>query len=450
MNQRIIIGGINNISLNIGKWLISEGHDVVFISDSHDIDSIEQIDAQIIFSRPSSFEALKKAFEYSADIFLAFCENESDNFISCLFVKKFFDCNFIAARINNETHLQSSWEITFSDICTSFLCPEFEVAQTLCETIKTPGVSLNKKFLNEKIHFLKIRCKSGIETINTDFEHIKSIIGSNKISFLGVLRNNEFLLFDKKDLLLKEGDEVFILVAEEYFKKTLEVFGCQPFAPKKIIILGGGKVGAALAQEINENLKNTQYVFLEQKKEIAEKLSKTFPGALILNGSLIDLAMKPDAIIAYSDMLLSVTDDIQTNIIAPIFAHKIGIPNAITLVNESAKTHFYDILGIYGTLNPGNLSVSSILPFLSYEAIKTGYFLGHNIGTIVEVNITTASSMMGNLIPDLSSKGIHVMMISRNNEIFYPNEETILYLNDQLICFIEQEKTSFKKFLEKI
>lgn len=449
MSKRIIIASLNDFSEKIGKWLSLEGYEVIFIDNETNSEEMQNSEFQILNFPPSSFEGIKQALQYESDIFLPFSPDESSNLLGSLFAKKFFECNHIITRIKTETLSQIGLSSTFADICSEFLCPESELSKNLITTIQYSRINFLKEFFNKKISFIRVSFKNSTHALKLDFKHLKSLVNSKNFAILGVLRNNEF--FDEdQEIILEKTDEILLVTNNENLSKVLNIFGCKLGVAKRIILIGDTSIRNIVAKEIEQNFSETQCIFLEENPEKAKQLAKIFPQYLVLNGSLLDLSIKPDSSITHASLLISISKEIQTNIISSIFATKLGIPHSISLISEAAQENFYDLLNTSGTINQDYLNISKIIPFLSYQTIENALYLGENIGTILEIEINSSSNILGLTAKELQQDGGRILFIERDGELLTPNPGEILNLTDRILIFVERSKTKLSKFLSRL
>lgn len=91
----------------------------------------------------------------------------------------------------------------------------------------------------------------------------------------------------------------------------------------KIIVVGGGKVGFAIAAETTRE--GHDVTIIDNDRETVERLSAALD-AMVLYGNGAALAVQKDAGVEDSDLLIAATAQDELNMICCILARKLGAP----------------------------------------------------------------------------------------------------------------------------
>jgi trk system potassium uptake protein len=121
-----------------------------------------------------------------------------------------------------------------------------------------------------------------------------------------------------------------------------------------IIIIGCGRLGSMLAEDLSDSGHNISIVDREAKN--LATLGSGFNG-LRIKGIEFDYDILIEAGIKNADYIISATPDDNINITVALIAKKIfKVPRIIARINDPKKKRVYDDLGIE-TINPTELSV---------------------------------------------------------------------------------------------
>ena len=119
-----------------------------------------------------------------------------------------------------------------------------------------------------------------------------------------------------------------------------------------IIIVGCGKLGSTLSEELSDAGHNVSVIDRESKR--LESLGSGFNG-LSIKGIEYDSHVLKEAGIANSDYLISVTPDDNLNITVSLVAKEtFKVPRVIARVNNPEKKSVFELLDIE-TINPTEL-----------------------------------------------------------------------------------------------
>lgn len=121
-----------------------------------------------------------------------------------------------------------------------------------------------------------------------------------------------------------------------------------------IIIIGCGRLGSMLAEDLSDSGHNISIVDREAKNLAA--LGSGFNG-LRIKGIEFDNDILIEAGVKNADYIISATPDDNINITVALIAKRIfKVPRIIARINDPKKKRVYDGLGIE-TINPTELSV---------------------------------------------------------------------------------------------
>ena len=123
---------------------------------------------------------------------------------------------------------------------------------------------------------------------------------------------------------------------------------------RRILIIGLGQVGNFLSKELS---KSQEVVVIEKDAELIAKAKET-QDVLAIEGNADDPAVLRQAEIEKADVVLSVTGDDRTNILASFIAHASGVKKIVVAV-KNAKYAEYE--GVIENSNISVISSSSII-----------------------------------------------------------------------------------------
>jgi trk system potassium uptake protein len=132
-----------------------------------------------------------------------------------------------------------------------------------------------------------------------------------------------------------------------------------------IIIVGGGKVGAALARLLLAS--GHQVTVLESRPEVLARLQHDLPPDHILSGSGTDPSVLEAAGIRQADVVAAVAGADEVNLVATSLARsEFGVPRTIARVNNPKNAWlFTSEMGVDVAVNQADLIANLIV-----EAVK--------------------------------------------------------------------------------
>lgn len=124
---------------------------------------------------------------------------------------------------------------------------------------------------------------------------------------------------------------------------------------KKVIIIGGGQVGAYLANLLIE--KKCEVLIVENRPSVLERLYQEFDAKLIIKGDGSDTQILEKAQIFESDTVAVVTGSDEVNLVAATIAkYEYGIGRVIARVNNPKNDWLFTIeMGVDKKVNQADL-----------------------------------------------------------------------------------------------
>lgn len=219
----------------------------------------------------------------------------------------------------------------------------------------------------------------------------------------------------------------------------------------KIIIVGCGKVGYVLTEQL---IKEGHDITLIDKDE--DKLTRVSSNmdVFCVNGNGASYETQIEAGIKETDLLISVTDSDEINMLCCLMAKKAG--NSKTIARVRKPEYDFEVnflkeeLGLSMAINPEMTAAAEMSRLIQYpKALEVETFVKGRV-TLIKVAVTKDSPLDGLVIKDMASvagKRTLVCIVDRNKELTIPNGEFCLKEGDvvSLILPVEESNSFFKK-----
>ncbi|MFW6375728.1 MAG: NAD-binding protein [Thermoplasmatota archaeon] len=194
-----------------------------------------------------------------------------------------------------------------------------------------------------------------------------------------------------------------------------------------VVIIGGGRVGKDLARLLLPE--GHDVVLMEKDEELAESLSKQFD-ALVIEGDGTDLEYLKDAGVNKADVMVAVTGDDKSNLIACQLANNIfKVPMVIGRVNDPKNENVFTKLGVENTVSTTRASAMQIKNNIGDT--KTILTLGGKEAELLEITVKDNSPITHKKIKNAGlPKGVIIADIMRGDRSIIPDGETILKPDD--------------------
>ena len=442
--MKIIICGAGKVGTSIARHLVNQKNDVTVIDRSEELISKlkEKVDLKTIVGSASNPSVLKDAGGENADMIIAVTLHDEINMVACQMAHTFFKIPRKIARLRTEDFLNPIWRDLYKadnmpiDLIIS---PELEVARSIEKQLKAPGANEVVPFMNDKVELINISIEENCPLVDTKISDIIDLFQQNedplknlKASIIAIMRGDKLMIPSKGDKIM-EADEVFVIVDTSHVKRVMTAFGQDLKPVKKIIVIGGGRIGFNLVKDIEDYHNEISATVIETNPERANYIADYLTKSLVLNGDGLDQEILEEANIKDADMVLALTNDDETNIILSAVAKKNNCESLI-LVNNSEYDKLKDVLGVEKLINPRMITVSKILKHIHKGKIESVYSISDNQAEIIHAKALKTSRLINKTLSEANlPNGIRIGLIKRNNEIIVPNKDTTIETNDELV-----------------
>jgi len=250
-----------------------------------------------------------------------------------------------------------------------------------------------------------------------------------------VRREGSLFVPTAKDQLFV-NDQIYITVHSQDVERAMEIFGKSTRKKERVVVVGGGNVGLAVAKTLENDLTRVRAKVIEKNIDIAEQAASELERTIVLNGDGLSRELLSEANIDRADAFLAVTDDDKTNLLAAVRAKQAGCPLAICLINDPSLVPMMGPLNIDAYINPRAQTVSSILKHIRHGSVTDVYSIGEAEAEVIEASVLSTSSIAGKQIRDIEfPEGSLVGAVRKGDKIVRPVACTRLDEGDTVLMF---------------
>lgn len=220
----------------------------------------------------------------------------------------------------------------------------------------------------------------------------------------------------------------------------------------KIIIVGGGKVGATLIEQLSGEGHDITLIDKNAKKLQAITEMYDVMG-IVGNGASYNIQM--EAGIEDADLFVSVTDSDELNLLCCTVAKRVGQCAAIARVRtpdySDEISYLRDKLGLAMIINPEYESASEVARLLYLpKALEINTF-SHGLAEMIKIKIPKDNIIIGKSVADLGKHmqvRFQICAVERDGEVYIPSGAFIFEEGD-LVSFIASRQNA-REFLRQI
>ncbi len=443
--MKIIICGAGQVGYGIAERLAKEGNDVSVIDSSSELvqNIQDKLDVRGYHGHGSHPDMLHRAGAEQADMIIAVTLYDEVNMVACQVAHSLFNVPTKIARIRAQSYRRPHWQNLFArqhmpiDVIIS---PEIEVGEVILRRIALPGARDIVPFADDEVAMLAIDCDDDCPVVDTPLSQLSELFPDLNATVVGIWRNGDMLAPKSADQILN-GDLAYVVCERTQARRTLAIFGKERPEAGRIVIAGGGNIGLYLARKIEEIMPSAKVRVIERSRDVAVQMADGLDRTVILHGSALDEQLLIEAGIAHTDLMVSITNDDQVNILSSVLAKKLGCRSNLALLNNAGYHGFTKSLGIDDYINPRSVTISRVLQHVRRGRIRGVYSLQNGAAEIVEAEALDTSPLVGKPLRELDlPPGIRIGAVIHEGKVQQPVGETVIRPRDRIIILALAER----------
>ena len=438
--MKVIICGAGQVGWQIARHLSGERNDVTVVDNDADLvrRATDTLEVQGVSGFASYPDVLSRAGANDADMIIAATHSDEVNMVTCQVAHSVFGINRKIARLRSQSYLDAIYSDLYRrdhmpiDVVIS---PEKEVAAAALLRLSAPAAFDTERFMGGKAQLLGIAVDEDCPIVNTPLRQLTDLFSTLRCVVVGVRRDGTLFAPEAGDQLFV-GDQAYAFCHVDDVPRTMEAFGKQIKKQERVVLIGGGNVGLAVANALERNTNRVRAKVIERSRPCAERAAEALERTIVLHGDGLDANLLDEAGVARADAILSVTDDDKTNMLAAVRAKAEGCPYAVALVNDPTLVPMMEPLGIDAYINPRATTVSSILRHIRHGRVRSVYSIGDAEAEIIEAEVLSTSPLAGQMIADIDfPEGVLVGGIMKAGDVTRPVGKTRIDEGDVVSIF---------------
>ena len=445
--MKVIICGAGQVGWQIARHLSGERNDVTVVDNNPELvrRATDTLDVQGVTGFASYPDVLERAGARDADMIIAATYSDEVNMVTCQVAHSVFAIQRKIARLRATSYLTAIYSDLYRrdhlpiDVVIS---PEKEVAEAALQRLAAPAAFDTESFLEGKAQLLGITIDEACPVVNTPLRQLTDLFSTLRALVVGIRREGTLFVPTAGDQLFV-GDECYLFTDTLDMTRTLEIFGKTHAKQERVVIIGGGNVGLAVARALEARTDRVRVKVIEKNRDIAEKAADLLDRTIVLHGDGLDSALLEEANIKSADAVLAVTDDDKTNLLASVRSKEMGCKMAITLINDPSLVPLMGPLNIDAYINPRATTVSSILRHIRHGRVRGVYSIGDAEAEVIEAQVLGTSPISGQKIKDIDfPEGTIVCSVMKGVKTHKPTGETRINEGDVIAIFAMADDVS--------
>jgi trk system potassium uptake protein TrkA len=308
--------------------------------------------------------------------------------------------------------------------------PEAQLADDIERVVAIPGAIDAEEFAGGAVRLLEYRLDSGSPLVGRPLASLQLPYGS----LIVAVRRGDTFFIPRGDTLLTMGDKVVVMgTADEMAEVQRQILPGENRGHQLVTIIGGGDVGFRLAERL-DRLRSVDLRVIEREAARGEMLAARLRRALVLKGDGTDLALLETEDIGRSDVLVSVIDNDEKNLLASLLGRQLGVRRIITRVSNPDNRRLFERVGIDVALSARGAAITSVLHQIEGGQASLLAVLEEGEGRILEFEVPPP--LHGKALKDLTvPRDSIVGAILRGTQAIVPRGTDHLQAGDRLLVF---------------
>jgi len=441
--MKIIIVGAGEVGYHIAGRLALENKDVVVVDSN--MDSVRRVadhlDVQTIHASGSSPVILEQAGIREAEILLAVTDSDEANLVACLMTNILSPGTKKLARIRGADY--DAYHDQFRDKpphIDTIINPEIEVVKTIDRLLRLPGAVDAGEFENGKIIFVGVRLDETARLINYRLSEISMMADVKRLLIVAIVRDEE-LIIPRGDDHLQPNDLVYFISEESRLMENLNAFEKHVEPLKRVLIVGGGRIGLRLARLLEKRSISTRIIERDPQRctALAEALSRT----VVLCGDGSDQDLLSEENIRNMDAVVTLTNDEETNVLVSLLGRRMGARKAITKISRFNYFPLMTSIGVEQIVSSRLSAINTILQHIRRGKVLSAMSLKGEQAEVLEAEALETSAIVGKPLKQINfPKGAILAAIIRGEQVIIPSGGSVVEPHDRIIIFAKQEAIS--------
>jgi len=438
--MKIIIIGAGQVGGTLAENLVGEQNEITLIDSNQDKlrELQDKMDLQVVTGHGSHPDVLEKAGAEDADMIIAVTSDDSTNMIACQICYSLFHTTRKIARIRSSQILKRKDELFHNKHIPvdHVIAPEQLVTRDIARLIDYPGALQVLEFADGKVSLVAVKAYYGGLLVGHALSTLKEHIPNIDTRVAAIYRNGKPIR-PLGTTVIEADDEVFFIAASIHIRAVMNELQKLEPAYKRIMIVGGGNIGAGLAAILEEN---HQVKLIERNPARASKLASKLNKTLVFVGDSSDQELLMEEHIDQFDVFIAVTNDDEANIMSSLLAKHLGVRKTMVLIQRNAYVDLVHGSNIDIAISPQHATISALLTHVRRGSIKNVYSLRGGAAEAIEIvakGDENASKVVGREIKSIKlPPGTTIGAVVRGDEVIIAHSNTVIREEDHVIIFL--------------
>ncbi len=441
--MKILILGAGQVGGTLAENLAKEAFDVTLVDrDPHVLHELrDRLDIQTVQGWASHPDVLRRAGADDADMLVAVTSSDEVNMVACQVSYSLFKTPMKIARVRSNSYTSRDGFFTQEHMPIDVLInPEEVVMRNIQQLLHYPGALQVLDFADGRVQLVGVRVVTGGSLVGQAIAVLREHMPAVDTRVAAIYRQGQAIV-PQGTTVIEANDEVFFLAARKDIKKVMRELRSVERPFRRVMIAGGGNIGAGLAAEVESRF---SVKILEFDRERCTYLAENLDNTVVLHADATDRELLIEENIEQCDAFCAVTNDDEVNIMASLMAKRLGVRQVLTLISKPAYVDLVQGGEIDIAISPQQATTSSLLSHVRRADVARVHSLRRGAAEAMEAiahGDSKSSKVVGRAIRDIDlPKGASIGAVVRGDEVLIAHDDVVVESDDHVILFLVDKK----------
>lgn len=436
----IVVVGAGVGGYSIASMLSREGHGVVVVDQFEAaLDNVRRyLDVKTILGSGSNPRVLREAEAPSADLLIAFTVSDEVNMVACLLAKA-LGTKRTVARVRNPEYTGYLVTDAKSPVgrrrvvtpqtlgISLFVNPDVMAAEEIVDILSSLYTTSMEEFADGRVQVREfvVRGEAVVD------RRLSEVVFPRPCVVAGILRPTEVLV-PPGDEVLHEDDRLLVVSSKEAGDELETAFGQTGPKAKRVMILGGERVGFRLAQSLEKRAIAVKLIepHPARSHEVAGLLARTE----VVQGEGTDSDFLLDEGVSSTDAFIAATTHDEFNILIALLAKSLGAGRSLAVVERAQYVALAEAIGLDVVVSPLSLAAARVVRLVRSPAVVTLSFLAGSRVEAIEFATGENARIANRRLDDVGMpQGAVIGAIVRGAKTVIPQSDTVVQSGDHVV-----------------
>ncbi|MDY4384886.1 Trk system potassium transporter TrkA [Pectobacterium aroidearum] len=442
--MKIIILGAGQVGGTLAENLAGENNDITVVdTDANRLRQLQdKFDLRVVTGYASHPRVLREAGAEDADMLVAVTNSDETNMVACQIAYSLFKTPNRIARIRAAEYIRESEQLFLPESVPidHLISPEQLVIDNIYKLIEYPGALQVVNFAEGKVSLAAVNAYYGGPLVGNALTSLREHIPHVETRVAAIFRHDRPIR-PQGSTIIEAGDEVFFVAASQHIRAVMSELQRLEKPYKRIMIVGGGNVGAGLAQRLE---KDYSIKLIERNADRAAELAELLQNTVVFHGDASDQELLAEEHIEQIDVFIAITNDDEANIMSAMLAKRMGAKKVMVLIQRRAYVDLVQGSVIDVAISPQQATISALLSHVRKADIVSVSSLRRGVAEAIEAiahGDEGTSKVVGRMIEDIKlPPGTTIGAIVRGDDVIIANANSKIEQGDHVIMFLADKK----------